>query len=227
MGPIDKRALDVAKDLLDGVPYSESVLESFLTERNKVMPAAPLHKINCLLYHPQEPSCVVNSLKIFVVKLLRSMIYYAPLTVFRLISAIRAPADLRNRKLLEWLLLLLRLSTFLASFVAIFQITSCAEAKLRPATPSAHFTYGWVGAIAGLSVLCVPQPSRLEISAWMLPRALQTLHRSFRLVNKIPKIPSGDIIAFSVSAGLLHMHWKTQPQLLAPSMRQILEFVFR
>ena len=225
MGPFDARPLDVANDLLLRRPYQDAVLSSYLRDFAKPLPPAPLSRVSCFLLHPDTPSCLRNAAGLFLRRLGRSLVYYFPLTLLRLVAALRSPPALRARRLLEWLLLLARLAAFLASFVTLFQFSSCQENRFGPAR-MAHFTYGGIGCVAALSLFFVPSPSRLEISAWMLPRALQTIHSALLQNGAISTLPNLDVVAFSVSMGVLFMYWQTKPDILSPSVRSILQFLF-
>lgn len=227
MGPIDRRALEVAKHLLHSQPYPPEVMDSFCRTYGVPVPQPPLGRIDCRLFHPGRTSCTQVAVTLWLNRFFKSMIYYAPLTIFRLVSALRAKGDERTEKLKSWFIILVRLASFLATYLASYQGTACLEANCLAHRPTHRYTYGYIGAVASLSIMLAPANSRPDISFWMIPRALQTLNTSLKTKQKIPLIPGGDVILFSLSAGLLFMYWHHKTQLLSPSVRNVLDFLFQ
>lgn len=228
MGPVDRHALQMASSIMHNEEYSPDTLQAFCQKMKVSTPDSPPRRLDCFFYHPGRTDCTRVCLTIFVTRFFKSLVYYAPLTVFRLIAALRAKStEERVRKLKEWIVLLGRLASFLAAFVALYQTTACLEANLLAPNPSHPFVYGGIGGVAGLSLVLAPPTSRPEIVSWMLPRALQTLHNWLKKRHLVPIIADGDTILFSLSAGLLYTYWHHSPQLLSSTVRNVLDVLFQ
>eukprot|EP00873_Tetraselmis_striata_P038194 jgi/Tetstr1/458458/TSEL_004313.t1 len=179
--------------------------------------------VPCSVMHPRTTSCAMATCaagagtfrKTFPLYMSISLV---PFVVFNTKRAMKDPAN----TLWTAFLGAARSTSFLASFVSIFQGVVCTERNLFAQKADNGLLYMAAGFLASLSLLLEKKSRRSELALYVLPRALDSLFLTLMQDRWVPSIHLGEVALFSACMGaLMHFH-NQEPDTMAPLVRSII-----
>lgn len=239
-GPIPNDVLLAVRDNCRGRPHAQQAIFDMLakkctparanqlTETMKGLGSIP-PGIPCDILHPSTEGCYSNGIKVFIDSFKKLFPLYASLTftpmiVLKFMSLITRP----HKHIPKGLLSATRSSTFLATFIAVYQVVVCGF-KNTLFKVDHRSIYYISGLISSLSIFIERRTRRAELALYVLPRSLDSLFLQFVDHKWLIAIPAGEVGIFCAAMGGLmyffHDHTGTH-KTMAPLIRTILTFVF-
>lgn len=205
-------------------------LESYVAAGERGEFGPPYAK--CEVLHPWLDSCTATALDrwqsvfrwIFPVY---TGLCFLPPIVLRWAKFRKNPATALRRSLLSTI----KSSSFLATFVAIFQALLCVQHNVyeKAGVPDwirslvTHRAYYWaVGFTTCLSLVFEEKKRRGELALYVLPRALEAAWSVLRRRQWIPLIPLGDIALSSAGMAMTMTSFEHAPKELNSLLRSLL-----
>lgn len=182
--------------------------------------------VPCSALHPQRTSCAMHNIDTFLNTAKRIFPVYASLTFVPLV-ALQLFKFLRNpfRQTLQGLFSSLRSTTFLATFVALYQLVICVQRKL--VTKDHRFIYFLAGIISSFSILIEKKSRRSELALYTLPRALDSFYIQLCDRKWMAGIPYGEVILFCISTSGLMYFFHHEQEHMSPVLATALRILFR
>ncbi|GAA5834813.1 hypothetical protein JCM5353_000676 [Sporobolomyces roseus] len=188
----------------------------------------------CFVVHPWMDSCRSTAIDRWQV-------------VFRWIAPVYAglhlipPIILRNKVFLrdpqsvitKAFLGTLRSSSFLATFVVIFQSLVCLQRNLYNNYLGKwpdwvmkivlHKSYYWFSGFATcLSLFIEEKKRRRELAMYVLPRGLESVWSILRSKSYVPFVPGGEVLLTSAGLSMVMSTYQSNPQALSGLVRSVL-----
>ena len=226
-GPIDVRVLAAVRDTVRGRPLDAGALNAWAVERGG-RPALGSDRPGCIpcgIMHPQERSCVRHNFQSFRSTFKKSFPLYlalnvVPYVVFNLKKAALRPHLVATKGLFG----AVRSSTFLASFVAVYQGVVCTFKQLGgDRGGESKLLYWFAGVAASVTVLLENPARRGELTLYAAPRALDAAQRMLVDRRLLPEVRHGDTVLFCLGAAAVMHYFEKDPANLAPLLRTVVE----
>ncbi|CAH9090688.1 unnamed protein product [Cuscuta epithymum] len=223
-GPVAAPVYKAVKDCCRGSPIDVESLSAYLSQKrvsNNVKLEEFPSIIPCSLIHPGNTSCLAHNANATAATFRKTFPLYfsltfVPFVVLRLQKFMAAPVRTC------WLALTgaVRSTTFLSSFVGLFQAVICLHRKI--ATKDHKLVYWVAGAASGLSVLLEKKARRSELALYVLPRAGESLW--YILVNRrlIPDFKNAEVALFCACMGGIMYYLEHEPDTMAPFLRSLI-----
>ncbi|RZC74511.1 hypothetical protein C5167_049999 [Papaver somniferum] len=223
-GPVAKPIYKAVRDSCRGSPIDVVSLSAYLSN-SKASSSLKIQEfpsiIPCSMIHPDTNSCLQHNAKAASATFRKTFPLYfsltfVPFVVLRLQKFMDSPARTC------WLAVkgAVRSTTFLSSFVGIFQGVICLHRKV--AVKDHKFVYWLAGGFAALSVLLEKKARRGELALYVLPRAGDSLW--YILVNRhfLPDIKNAEVALFCLCMGGIMYYLEHEPDTMAPFLRGII-----
>lgn len=202
---------------------------------------AHLQRIPAALMHPRQRSSVLQALQTAMDASRRVLPLYTslnlvPLAVFRWRKLLSSPSSALFKALTSALQSSAFIGAFVGSYMAMIDLHRWACRGDHPAV------YWLAGLVAGYTVL-LERPSRhVDLSLYVLPRALDSLYKRLAQRGMVVSIPHGDVLLFAVAMAMLMATYEAEsgasergareegeggggrPPLMAPFLRSLLRF---
>ena len=226
-GPIDVRVLAAVRDTVRGRPIDAEALNAWAVQRGG-RPALESDRpgcIPCSIMHPQEHSCVRHNFQSFRSTFQKTFPLYlalnvVPYVVFNLQKAAKRPHLVAAKGLFG----AIRSSSFLASFVSVYQGVVCTFKQLGgDRGGESKLLYWFAGVAASVTVLLENPTRRGELTLYAAPRALDAAQRMLVDRRLLPKVRHGDTALFCLGAAAVMHYFEKDPANLAPLLRTVVE----
>ena len=227
-GPIDARVLAAVRDTVRGRPVDSAALNAWALSKGGKPGALGSDSpacIPCLLMHPQEASCIRHNYQSFFSTFRKTFPLYlalnvVPYAVFNLKKAMKEPHTVAARGLFG----AVRSSSFLASFVAVYQGVVCAfKSYGGDKGVESKLLYWFAGVAASVTVLMENPSRRGELTLYAAPRALDAAQRMLVDRRLLPRVRHGDTALFCLGTAAVMHYFEKDPANLAPLLRTIVE----
>ncbi|RZC69253.1 hypothetical protein C5167_034115 [Papaver somniferum] len=240
-GPVAKPIYKAVRDSCRGSPIDVVSLSAYLFN-SKASSSLKIQEfpsiIPCSMIHPDANSCLQHNARAASATFRKTFPLYfsltfVPFVVLRLQKEARKfsrkPGSLRQLDTFMdspartcWLAVkgAVRSTTFLSSFVGIFQGVICLHRKV--AAKDHKLVYWLAGGFAALSVLLEKKARRGELALYVLPRAGDSLW--YILVNRhfLPDIKNAEVALFCLCMGGIMYYLEHEPDTMAPFLRGII-----
>ncbi|XP_026401501.1 uncharacterized protein LOC113297282 [Papaver somniferum] len=223
-GPVAKPIYKAVRDSCRGSPIDVVSLSAYLFN-SKASSSLKIQEfpsiIPCSMIHPDANSCLQHNARAASATFRKTFPLYfsltfVPFVVLRLQKFMDSPARTC------WLAVkgAVRSTTFLSSFVGIFQGVICLHRKV--AAKDHKLVYWLAGGFAALSVLLEKKARRGELALYVLPRAGDSLW--YILVNRhfLPDIKNAEVALFCLCMGGIMYYLEHEPDTMAPFLRGII-----
>ncbi|KAI3968415.1 hypothetical protein MKW92_017280 [Papaver armeniacum] len=223
-GPVAKPIYKAVRDSCRGSPIDVVSLSAYLSN-SKASSSLKIQEfpsiIPCSMIHPDTNSCLQHNARAASATFRKTFPLYfsltfVPFVVLRLQKFMDSPARTC------WLAVkgAVRSTTFLSSFVGIFQGVICLHRKV--AVKDHKLVYWLAGGFAALSVLLEKKARRGELALYVLPRAGDSLW--YILVNRhfLPDIKNAEVALFCLCMGGIMYYLEHEPDTMAPFLRGII-----
>ncbi|KAI3845080.1 hypothetical protein MKX03_021568 [Papaver bracteatum] len=223
-GPVAKPIYKAVRDSCRGSPIDVVSLSAYLSN-SKASSSLKIQEfpsiIPCSMIHPDTNSCLQHNARAASATFRKTFPLYfsltfVPFVVLRLQKFMDSPARTC------WLAVkgAVRSTTFLSSFVGIFQGVICLHRKV--AVKDHKLVYWLAGGFAALSVLLEKKARRGELALYVLPRAGDSLW--YILVNRhfLPDIKNAEVALFCFCMGGIMYYLEHEPDTMAPFLRGII-----
>ncbi|KAI3940387.1 hypothetical protein MKW98_024794 [Papaver atlanticum] len=223
-GPVAKPIYKAVRDSCRGSPIDVVSLSAYLSN-SKASSSLKIQEfpsiIPCSMIHPDTSSCLQHNARAASATFRKTFPLYfsltfVPFVVLRLQKFMDSPARTC------WLAVkgAVRSTTFLSSFVGIFQGVICLHRKV--AVKDHKLVYWLAGGFASLSVLLEKKARRGELALYVLPRAGDSLW--YILVNRhfLPDIKNAEVALFCLCMGGIMYYLEHEPDTMAPFLRGII-----
>jgi hypothetical protein len=195
-------ALELVKRY-NGTPYNIA--------RTKAMSATP-GVLPCSVIHPQHDTCTMTNidrwLRVFqMIAPVYASLNIVPMLTLRLKNFLKNPGTLAGKAIFNTI----RSSSFLASYVTIFQFCTCLHRNIhawvervfghRMADSRALvFLFGFLNSAA----IFIEHPSRrVELGLYVLPKAVDSFFRNLVQRRMAIVIPHAEVAMFAAAMGLI------------------------
>ncbi|KAK3033212.1 hypothetical protein RJ639_033092 [Escallonia herrerae] len=223
-GPVAQPVYKAVRECCRGSPVDVASLSAYLANKGDFS-SVKLEEfpsiIPCSVIHPETHSCLAHtgyatSATFKKTYPLYFSLTFVPFVVLRLQKFMDAPA----RTCWHAVTGAVRSTTFLSSFVGIFQAVICLHRKV--ASKDHKLVYWFSGGIAALSVLLEKKARRKELALYVLPRAGESLW--YILVNRhlLPDIRNAEVALFCACMGGLMYYLEHEPDTMAPFLRGLI-----
>ena len=218
------RSISTLKPLED-----PSILERVLQQSRQIYDNSQYRSIPgghssdfCALVHPETTSCTMGSVLYSRRCFPKTLRIYFPLNL-SLLLLWKNQLLLKNPQAFVQRLVLssLRSSAFITLFAALAWLPPCYIHTL--AGRNLKISYFINGFLSGSTVLMEqPRSRRLELAMYCLPRALESLWNMLAKRGRVPNIPNGEVLMFSMAMGSLLMLYQNEPDTVPDSYKHIL-----
>ncbi|MCL7045393.1 hypothetical protein MKW94_014772 [Papaver nudicaule] len=223
-GPVAKPIYKAVRDSCRGSPVDVVSLSAYLSN-SKASSSLKIQEfpslIPCSMIHPDTNSCLQHNARAASATFRKTFPLYFSLTFVPFV-VLRLQKFLENPARTCWLAVkgAVRSTTFLSSFVGIFQGVICLHRKV--AVKDHKLVYWLAGGFAALSVLLEKKARRGELALYVLPRAGDSLW--YILVNRhfLPDIKNAEVALFCLCMGGIMYYLEHEPDTMAPFLRGII-----
>ncbi|RKP07418.1 hypothetical protein THASP1DRAFT_30768 [Thamnocephalis sphaerospora] len=191
--------------------------------------------IPCAVIHPTSDSCAETNLsrwlRVFqMIAPVYASLNIVPMLTLRLKHFLTAPRTLASKAIFNTV----RSSSFLASYVTIFQLCVCLHRNLhgwvervfgrRMADSRALvFLFGFLNSAA----ILIEHPSRrVELGLYVLPKAVDSLFRIMVQRRLAVVIPHAEVAMFAAAMGAIMSFYQREPECMTPMMRKLMRPFF-
>ncbi|XP_051138193.1 uncharacterized protein LOC127256299 [Andrographis paniculata] len=223
-GPVAAPVYKAVRECCRGSPVDIASLSAYLSSRKRnfvgkldEFPAI----IPCSIIHPDTESCLVHNANAASATFRKTFPLYfsltfVPFVFLRLQKFMDAPVRTCWHAVTGGV----RSTTFLSSFVGIFQAAICMHRKV--AVKDHKLVYWLAGGMAALSVLLEKKARRGELALYVLPRAADSLW--YILVNRhlLPDIKNAEVALFCACMGGIMYYLEHEPDTMAPFLRGLI-----
>ncbi|KAL3521365.1 hypothetical protein ACH5RR_019514 [Cinchona calisaya] len=223
-GPVAAPVYKAVRDCCRGSPVDVASLSSYLSS-TKGTSTLKLEEfpsiISCSIIHPDTNSCLKHNANALMDTFRKTFPLYFSLTFVPFVV-------LRQQKFMDspirtcWHAVTgaVRSTTFLSSFVGIFQAVICLHRKVVP--KDHKLVYWFAGLMSGLSVLLEKKSRRGELALYVLPRSGESLW--YILVNRhlLPDIKNAEVALFCACMGGIMYYLEHEPDTMAPFLRGLI-----
>jgi len=123
------------------------------------------------------------------------------------------------------LLSTVRSTTFLASFVALYQAAICFHRQLF--TKDHKSVYFFAGLVSSLAILIEKKSRRSELALYVLPRALDSWYIQLYDRKWLGSLPFGEVLLFCFSTSGLMYYFCKESEVMSPTLNSIIKIIFR
>lgn len=181
--------------------------------------------ITCNLIHPDR-SCLNRILWILYANFRMVFpMYFSLHLVPPLLFRFKKSLDHLNGTLLRALKNACQSSTFMSTYVFIFQIILCIQRNLMEAgliKNEWRMAFWWMGFVSAGSVLIEKKERRAELALYMLPRAGVAFYRGLVAKGWAKNIPNGEFLMMAVSMGVIMKTFRKDEKMLSSIVARIL-----
>ncbi|OVA19806.1 Transmembrane protein 135 [Macleaya cordata] len=223
-GPVAQPVYKAVRDSCRGCRIDVVSLSAYLSN-TKAPNSVKLEEfpsiIPCSIIHPNTNSCLAHNANAASATFRKTFPLYfsltfVPFVVLHLQKFMDSPARTC------WLAVkgAVRSTTFLSSFVGIFQGVICLHRKV--AVKDHKLVYWLAGGLAALSVLLEKKSRRGELALYVVPRASDSLW--YILVNRhlLPDIKNAEVPLFCICMGGIMYYLEHEPDTMAPFLRGLI-----
>ncbi|GAA6061716.1 hypothetical protein JCM10212_004948 [Sporobolomyces blumeae] len=188
----------------------------------------------CYVVHPWADSCTTTAIDRWQVVFRWIAPVYAglhliPPIILRNKAFLRNPSQVFTKAFIGTL----RSSSFLATFVVIFQSLVCLQRNIYEQYSGRlpewlmkivlHKSYYWFSGFATcLSLFIEEKKRRRELAMYVLPRGLESLWSTLRQKSYVPFVPGGEVLLTSMGLAMVMSTYQRNPASLSGLVRSVL-----
>jgi hypothetical protein len=115
-------------------------------------------------------------------------------------------------------------SSFLSTFVSVFQMLVCIHRNFCPGAHEKYLFY-YFGAISGLSILVEQKSKRAELAMYVLPKGIQSLYTLLIANGAMIRIPYIEVMSTSAAMSIIMSVYQKEPYQLSSLMYRFMKSV--
>ncbi|KAK9805247.1 hypothetical protein WJX72_008453 [[Myrmecia] bisecta] len=222
-GPIDAKVLEAVRSTNRGQPVNVEAVNAYVSAAGGAtfLTSAFPRQIPAAILHPWTTSALRNFGKVTFDTFRKTFPLYMSLTlvpyvVLNLKRAAKAPVTTAVHAVLG----ALRSTSFLASFVGLYQGTISVHRALFPGDHK--LLYYLAGLVASSAVLIEKRARRSELALYTLPRAVDSAFMTLMKRRWVPPMRFGEVGLFALCMGGLMYYREHEPHTMAPFLNTII-----
>eukprot|EP00842_Homolaphlyctis_polyrhiza_P001956 jgi/Hompol1/2761/HPOL_003023-RA len=215
---VDKsRIAQLLKTFKAGRGVAESV-DQYVDSHRGVIPMVP-----CAMVHPSNIDCFKYGAGLWATVFWSILPVYGslngvPVLIFKTRSFLKNPMQHLQRGFKSSVIS----SSFLATYVSVFQSCVCISRFMYPDSPDRKVQYYLYGLLAGLAVLLEHEPRRAELAMYCLPKGLESLYTVLVNRGRMVRLPGIDVVGCCTAMSIIMSVYQVEPHQMSSMLCKVM-----